>query len=260
MSRWFRHYAGLCRDEKLVRVALKTEQSIERIVWVYSALLESAAELNQNGRYDVDLFELAYFLRVDPDKIQAIMDALEESNRVKDNVLLTWTKRQYKSDTSADRVRRHREKKASETAPSNGDVTVTAVTEEKCNAVKRTIDTDTETESDIESTAPPAAAKDSVHELDKKYAIHAGDIRITYEHFEELKRDNPYIPNMKAFIQRRLGALQAIKREGKRNWFQSLKGFASAENDRLAIEYEKERIHAEAKGKNQQPPGRKVFF
>jgi hypothetical protein len=35
MSRWFRHYAGMMRDDKLVRVAIRSGQTIERVVWVY---------------------------------------------------------------------------------------------------------------------------------------------------------------------------------------------------------------------------------
>ena len=35
MSRWFRHYAGLCRDEKLVSVAIKSKQPIERTFFRY---------------------------------------------------------------------------------------------------------------------------------------------------------------------------------------------------------------------------------
>jgi hypothetical protein len=32
MSRWFRHYAGMMRDDKLVRVAIRSKQTIERVV------------------------------------------------------------------------------------------------------------------------------------------------------------------------------------------------------------------------------------
>ena len=43
MSRWFRHYAGMMRDDKLVRAAIKSKQSIERVLWIWGAVLESAA-------------------------------------------------------------------------------------------------------------------------------------------------------------------------------------------------------------------------
>ncbi len=62
MSRWFRHYAGLARDDKLVRVALKSKQPVERVMWVWVAILESASEINDGGRYDFDADEAAYFL------------------------------------------------------------------------------------------------------------------------------------------------------------------------------------------------------
>ena len=49
MSRWFRHYAGMMRDDKLVRIAIKTKQPIERVLWIWGAILESAAEIDDNG-------------------------------------------------------------------------------------------------------------------------------------------------------------------------------------------------------------------
>jgi hypothetical protein len=70
MSRWFRHYAGMMRDDKLVRVAIRSKQTIERVVWVYGAILESAAELDDEGRYDLAADEAAYFLRADEAKAE----------------------------------------------------------------------------------------------------------------------------------------------------------------------------------------------
>ena len=59
MSRWFRHYAGLARDDKLVRAAMKSKQPVERVVWVWCAILESAAEIDDGGRYELDHAECA---------------------------------------------------------------------------------------------------------------------------------------------------------------------------------------------------------
>ena len=73
MSRWFRHYAGMSRDDKLVRAAVKARQPVERAVWVYGAILESAAEINDAGRYDFDVDEAAYFLRCEPDDLSSIV-------------------------------------------------------------------------------------------------------------------------------------------------------------------------------------------
>jgi hypothetical protein len=132
MSRWFRHYAGMMRDEKLVRAALRAKQPIERIMWVWGAILESAAELNDNGRYDLDAAEVAYFLRADEADICAVLDALAASGRVAEGIVVNWSARQFQSDRSATRQAAHRERKRSERSdsddrPQDSDGDVTAV-------------------------------------------------------------------------------------------------------------------------------------
>lgn len=121
MSRWFRHYAGMVRDDKMVRAALKAKQSIERTLWVWGAVLESAAEIDSEGRYEVDAAEIAHFLRCKPAHIEAILEALKELGRIDGERVSTWSKRQFKSDRSNDRVTEYRAKKRAER---NGDVTL----------------------------------------------------------------------------------------------------------------------------------------
>lgn len=110
MSRWFRHYAGMMRDDKLVRVAIRSGQAIERVVWVYGAILESAAEIDEDGRYDFDAAEAAYFLRAPEDDILAIERELENAGRLDKGVVAKWGDRQFSSDRSAERQRRYRER------------------------------------------------------------------------------------------------------------------------------------------------------
>lgn len=136
MSRWFRHYAGMVRDDKMVRAALKAKQSIERTIWVWGAVLESAAEIDSEGRYEVDAAEIAHFLRCKPAHIEAILDALKDLGRIDGERVSTWSKRQFKSDRSNDRVTEYRAKKRAER---NSDVTLQ---ERHRNAPE----TDTETE------------------------------------------------------------------------------------------------------------------
>lgn len=120
MSRWFRHYAGMMRDEKLVRVAIKSKQPIERVLWVWGAILESAAEIDENGRYDLDAAEVAYFLRADDADIFAILSALTDANRLDDDVVVNWGDRQFSSDKSKDRQAAYRERKRAEKRDSDG--------------------------------------------------------------------------------------------------------------------------------------------
>ena len=124
MSRWFRHYAGMCRDDKLVRAALRSKQPIERVVWIWAAILESASEVNDNGRYDFDIVEASYFLRSDESDVRRICDALEGLERVREGVVVHWGDRQFSSDRSAERQRNYRErKKTSHDHNGDGDVT-----------------------------------------------------------------------------------------------------------------------------------------
>jgi hypothetical protein len=132
MSRWFRHYAGMMRDDKLVRVAIRSGQTVERVVWVYAAILESAAEIDDNGRYDFDAAEAAYFLRADEADIHAIEAGLADAGRVSSGAVVKWGDRQFKSDRSASRQADYRERKRQENGGSDdrqeaGDAHVTSL-------------------------------------------------------------------------------------------------------------------------------------
>lgn len=111
MSRWFRHYAGMMRDEKLVRVAVRSKQTVERVVWVWGAILESAAEINDAGRYELDTGEAAYFLRCDEDELVRVVGGLEDSGRISGGVVVRWSDRQFDSDSAKERQRRYRERR-----------------------------------------------------------------------------------------------------------------------------------------------------
>lgn len=76
MSRWFRHYAGLCRDDKLVRVALKSKQTVERVVWVWLSCLEHAAS-EDRAAFQEDVDGWAAFLGCSGAEINDILTGLE---------------------------------------------------------------------------------------------------------------------------------------------------------------------------------------
>lgn len=157
MSRWLRHYAGLCRDEKLVRVAIRSKQTIERVVWVWCAILESAAEVNDNGRYDFDIGEASYFLRADESDVGGIVDALEGLGRLCEGRVAHWADRQFQSDTSAERQKRYRDRKKTGDGH-NGDGQVTA-------SSRHGDAPDTDTDTDIRpSILKPARAEEKMDE------------------------------------------------------------------------------------------------
>lgn len=158
MSRWFRHYAGMARDDKLVSVAIKSRQPIERIVWIWAAILESAAEIDDDGQYRLDAAEVAYFLRADEADILSVESALRDAGRVDAGRVVKWGNRQFRSDRSADRVAAHRERKRQEVdrdphhaASQNGGVTLP---ERHCNSPE------TETELEVETTVAIAPVVD----------------------------------------------------------------------------------------------------
>lgn len=124
MSRWFRHYAGMMRDEKLVRVAVKAKQPVERVVWAWGAILESAAEINDAGRYEFDVGEAAYFLRCDETDLVDIIAGLIHLGRLVDGVVARWSERQFDSDSAKERQRRYRERVSARNTiqQRNGDV------------------------------------------------------------------------------------------------------------------------------------------
>jgi hypothetical protein len=152
MSRWFRHYAGMMRDDKLVRVAVKSRQPVERVVWLYGAMLESACEMQDGGRFDIDADEVAYFLRCEADDIAAIIAALQSTGRIDGDCIPRWSDRQFESDASRERVRKHREKKAQRSC--NGGETLQPVT---VTLQETETETDTKEEEKKEPPSVPSA-------------------------------------------------------------------------------------------------------
>lgn len=169
MSRWFRHYAGMMRDEKLVRVAVKAKQPVERVVWVWGAILESAAEINDGGRYEFDAGEAAYFLRCDEDELVRIVGELEGNGRVHGQLVVRWSDRQFDSDSAKNRQRRYRErlKAGGDVQQRNDDMGEASrrvtrdVTPPSCDGAVTPQETDTETEEEVGASAPtsPEPAK-----------------------------------------------------------------------------------------------------
>jgi len=164
VSRWFRHYAGMMRDEKLVRAALRARQPIERVVWVWGAILESASEIDEGGRYEIDIGEISYFLRVDESDLVAIADALEHLGRVCEGVVVQWGQRQFQSDRSADRQQRYRDRRKSRDANSDSEERSAASRDVALTSPSRHGDapeTETETETETEKKITARERADS---------------------------------------------------------------------------------------------------
>jgi hypothetical protein len=185
LSRWFRHYAGMMRDAKLVSVALHTKQPVERVLWVWGAILESAAEINDGGRYAFDSAEAAYFLRADTADIDAIEAGLSVAGRVADGRVVHWGDRQFQSDRSASRQAAYRERQRGN--DSDGDKTDSdgGVTAASRHGDAPETETETNTEKKESSRAPRCAE----HKFEEFWKI-----------YPKRKGDNPKAPARKLFF------------------------------------------------------------
>lgn len=135
MSRWYRAYEGTVTDAKLGEAALIADVSRSVSIAAWHCLLESAASRNNCGSYETSARRVAVILCEPTAKIESLISAFEELGMVGQGAVKAWQKRQFQSDDSKERVRRHRAKKRQETA----DVTV-------CNGHVTLPEADTETE------------------------------------------------------------------------------------------------------------------
>jgi hypothetical protein len=151
----------MMRDDKLVRVAIRSGQTVERVVWIYGAILESAAELDDDGRYDLAADEAAYFLRADEADVRAVIAALEAAGRLDRDRVVNWGQRQFASDKSKDRqaAYRQRQKEARDGGRSDCDGTE-GDSDGKVTPLSHHRDTpETETETETEKTEPKGSSK-----------------------------------------------------------------------------------------------------
>ena len=153
MSRWFRHYAGMSRDDKLVSAALRSKQTVERVIWVWGAILESAAEINDGGRYSLDAAEVAYFLRADEADIRAVLAGLTDAGRLADGIVVNWGERQFQSDKSATRQAAYRERKRAAGSDGHNQQSDGQVTSPSRHRDAPETETETETDSSLRSEA-----------------------------------------------------------------------------------------------------------
>ena len=120
MNAWFRFYHEFSTDTK---VQSMPEHMQRRLVMLFC--LQGKGELEKLSRD-----EIAFALRLDGETLHETFHLFQEKGFIdQKGCLLNWDKRQYKSDTSTDRVKKYRDKtkaKKNETGVkrfSNGNVT-----------------------------------------------------------------------------------------------------------------------------------------
>lgn len=129
-NQWFRLYAEFASDAK---VQMLSESNQRRLLMLFC--------FRCNGDVTLQNEEVAFQLRISNDEwvtTKALFIAKGFINN--DNKVLNWDKRQYKSDSSAERVSRHREKIKKEcnvtVTPQNRTDTDTEQIQKKTNAKK----------------------------------------------------------------------------------------------------------------------------
>ena len=118
--------------------------------------------------------EIAFHLRIDAAQLEETKALFVAKGFINEAwELLNWEKRQFSSDTSAQRVAKHRAaKKAAEEAVRNGHVTLP---QQKSNALDTDTDTDTEEKRRAEATSK-AEAKATASRLPADWSASADDI------------------------------------------------------------------------------------
>jgi hypothetical protein len=141
MSRWYRAYEGTVTDEKIIEAALIADVTRSVTIAAWHCVLESASKVGNCGSYDTSPRRIAAILGEPTDKISGLFDAFSELGMVTNGAVSSWKKRQYHSDDSKERVRKHREKKRAET------VAIEDVTQ--CNGDVTPPETDTEADKEV---------------------------------------------------------------------------------------------------------------
>lgn len=109
--KWFRFYNEIIDDPKIAKMSPKTYQ-------FFTFLMCLASECEQNGIIPLPIKDISWRLRIPEKKIKTYISELRNLNILSDNPAISfinWNKRQYKSDSSNERVKRYREKQCNVT-------------------------------------------------------------------------------------------------------------------------------------------------
>jgi hypothetical protein len=125
MTRWYRAYEGTVTDAKLGEVALVAGCSRSVAIAAWHCILESCASTNEKGRFDTTPRRCAVILQEPIATIEAVFAEFAALGLIEGSTVSAWSKRQFESDSSRERVKKHRatSRNADETS-CNGDVTL----------------------------------------------------------------------------------------------------------------------------------------
>lgn len=166
MSRWYRAYEGTVTDAKLAEAALIADCSRSVAIAGWHCLLESAAGRNNCGSFDATPRRVAAILCEPLKAIEQLFSAFEELGLIGNGAVASWKRRQYESDSSTERSRKHRETKR------NGHATL-----QQQDETPPDTDTDSEVLSsndDSPSVDEPALRPEHIQEFWNEFAPRLG--------------------------------------------------------------------------------------
>lgn len=111
MSRWYRAYEGTVTDAKLHEIALVVECSRSVVISVWACILESAASANDGGSFDTTPRRVAAILVEPIATIERVFAEMEALGMLQGSSVTAWQRRQFVSDSSTERSRKHRQQK-----------------------------------------------------------------------------------------------------------------------------------------------------
>lgn len=175
---WFRLYSEILDDRKIKRICRTTTLSKAMVLGTWVILLAIASESANRGRLEItkgtplNLQDLAEETGLDETTLKAILDLMNDLEMIQETSgtyeITNWESRQFLSDSSTERVRKHRERTKQE------DETLQKRYRNESGTPPDT-DTDTETESDTEIELISAAQSEKSPQ-NQEGSIYAGSV------------------------------------------------------------------------------------
>lgn len=210
MSRWFRVYDDLIDDPKVQRLSAELFRALVNL-WCLAS--------NNDGKLPtVDV--MAFKLRVREDRLNKMLVELKRCGLidVTDHGMVphNWSGRQYKSDVSNERVKRHRERKR------NTDVTL----QERPQSTETEAETEAETERKIDTSLRSDASG---------YVFESGVIRLNKKDFDNWQQSFSYLD-----LRAELLSLSPWA-AGQEKWFHAVQGALAKRNREQKLKTEQAR-------------------
>ena len=110
---WYRRYHGSCRDPKLEKAARRAGVPRPYAIAAWEAICEVASQAVERGSvHALDSEELAIMIGCETAEAVTLIDGFNAVGLLQADRIAGWDDRQYASDHSTGRVRRHRGKRS----------------------------------------------------------------------------------------------------------------------------------------------------